>query len=173
MGPEWPDEDEAGLRKLSPVMTSKLLMTASPLGSQGRGQISGVMSEVDNITVILSIIYFPKVTRYWISCVLSILDVHSAGRAGRGLITNITTVHDKPALAPALTVTLRLVLTISRVKSRVLALTQLSHLICCSLYDAAVQVQENSEIWRDEHSVISASCSKEVICPVIDSKSES
>ena len=57
------------------------------------------------------------------------------GRAGRGLITNITTVHDKPA--PALTVTLararRLVLTISRVKSRVLALTQLSHLICCSL----------------------------------------
>ena len=46
----------------------------------------------------------------------------------------------------------RLVLTISRVKSRVLALTQLSHLICCSLYDA-VQVQQNSEILIDVHSV--------------------
>ena len=52
------------------------------------------------------------------------------GRAGRGLITNITTVHDKLTPAVAATLVLGLVLTISRVKSRALALTQLSHLIC-------------------------------------------
>ena len=64
---------------------------------------------------------------------LSILAVirMTRAKAGRGLITNITTVHDKLTPAVALTpVACRLVLTISRVKSRALALTQLSHLIC-------------------------------------------
>ena len=63
---------------------------------------------------------------------LSILAVirMTRAKAGRGLITNITTVHDKLTPAVAVTLVLGLVLTISRVKSRALALTQLSHLIC-------------------------------------------
>ena len=133
--------------------------------------VCDVMSEAGNI--MMSYIFFSKWT-CWIDGawwrVINFGCGHQAGQAGALLqILQLFMISRLRLRQWHWTGARRLVLTISRVKSRVLALTQLSHLICCSLNDV-VQVQ--CKTWGRQRctqvEVISASsCFEEVICPVI------